>query len=138
LGARTGYVKSFSHRDVPLFEREFLGGPDDLRGFPYRGVGPKTQDRFHEPLGGKTFGFGVAEYSVKLSDIFRLVGFADAGFLNPRAINWKMRHYSVDLGVGMRIFLLKMPFRLDFAHPVKSDPGNRHKWRVAYSFGVSF
>src|SRR6266446_646399 len=36
---------------VPIFDRLFLGGSNNLRGFDFRDVGPK--DEFGEPLGGK-------------------------------------------------------------------------------------
>src|SRR5262249_12714675 len=38
--------------DVPIFERLYLGGSNNLRGFPYREVGP--QDETGEPIGGKS------------------------------------------------------------------------------------
>jgi len=38
--------------DVPIFEREFLGGANNLRGFDFRDVGPK--DVNGESVGGQT------------------------------------------------------------------------------------
>src|SRR6266404_5446757 len=43
---------------VPIFDRLFLGGSNNLRGFDFRDVGPK--DEFGEPLGGKSMGVMVA------------------------------------------------------------------------------
>ncbi len=138
VGAKTGYVKGFGGKEVPLFEREFLGGPDDLRGFDYREVGPKSNDRYREPLGGKTFAFGTTEYSIKVTRILRLASFFDIGFLNSKALDWRTSDYNANWGVGVRIFILNAPFRLDFAFPLKSDPYNKHKCKISYSFGVSF
>ena len=38
IGGKAGTVRGFGSQEVPLFEREFLGGPDDLRGFDYHEV----------------------------------------------------------------------------------------------------
>ena len=38
--------------EVPIYERLFLGGSNNLRGFPFREVGP--QDENGEPVGGQT------------------------------------------------------------------------------------
>src|SRR5690606_36295527 len=58
---RLGTVIPHSGADeVPFFDRYFLGGPYDLRGFDYRDVGPSEgSDR----IGGNSFGFVSAEYS---------------------------------------------------------------------------
>ena len=127
-----------------MFEREFLGGPDDLRGFDYHEVGPKTNDRYRENLGGKSFAFMKAEYSVKLSSIVRAVGFFDAGQVKGFSYTKpyedpKSGSFCSDAGLGLRIHVLGVPFRLDFAFPLKTDVYNKKKApHIAYSFGVSF
>ena len=37
--------------DVPIYERLFLGGSNNLRGFGFRDVGPKDENG--EPIGGQ-------------------------------------------------------------------------------------
>ena len=139
FGGKTGTVRGFGGKEVPLFEKEFLGGPDDLRGFEYRHVGPKSNDNFREPLGGKTFAFGKTEYSIKLHSIVRLVGFFDVGFLNEKHANWSVSDYNSDVGLGLRLFLLNAPLRLDFAFPLRTDSYNKKKAPYfSWSFGVSF
>lgn len=139
LGGKTGSLKGFGGKEVPLFEKEFLGGPDDLRGFDFREVGPKSNDRHREPLGGKTFTYGKAEYSIKIHSIVRLVSFFDVGFVNEKALDWRTKNYNSDWGVGVRLFVLNAPFRLDFAFPLKTDPYNKKKApHISWSFGVSF
>ncbi len=50
---RLGVVKEYGDSlDVPFYDRFFLGGQNNLRGFEYRDVGPKSL--FGEPIGGKT------------------------------------------------------------------------------------
>ena len=138
-GGKTGTVRGFGGKEVSLFEREFLGGTNDLRGFDGGDVGPKTSDKFHDCIGGKTFGFIKTEYSFKVHNLIRLVGFYDAGFVNKETGNWSVSDYNSDWGVGVRIHVMGVPFRIDFAFPLKTDKYNKNKGPViTYSFGVSF
>lgn len=142
IGGKMGTVRGFGGKTVPLFEREFLGGPDDLRGFDYHEVGPKSNDSYKENLGGQSFAFIKTEYSVKMNSILRVVGFFDAGkvkkFNNITAIK-DSGNFNSDAGFGLRIHVMGAPFRLDFAFPLKTDAYNKRKAPViAYSFGVSF
>lgn len=142
IGGKVGTVRGFGGKTVPLFEREFLGGPDDLRGFDYHEVGPKSNDKYHENLGGQTFGFIKTEYSVKMSSILRVVGFFDAGEVKKFGKITsapKSGSFNSDVGIGLRLHILNAPFRLDFAFPLQTDTYNKKKAPViAYSFGVSF
>lgn len=142
IGGKTGWMRGFSNREIPLFEREFLGGPDDLRGFDYREVGPKTNDKYRENLGGKSFAYLKTEYSVKTGAIVRVVGFFDVGQVkkvNDRYVAPKSGGWNSDAGIGLRIHVLGAPFRLDFSFPLKTDAYNKKKAPyIAYSFGVSF
>ena len=142
IGGKAGTVRGFGGKTVPLFEREFLGGPDDLRGFDYHEVGPKSNDKYRENLGGQNFAFVKTEYSVKLNSFVRVVGFFDAGevkkFGKITAIP-KSGNFNSDAGIGLRLHILNAPFRLDFAFPLQTDAYNKKKAPViAYSFGVSF
>ncbi|MDR0755662.1 MAG: outer membrane protein assembly factor BamA [Puniceicoccales bacterium] len=139
VGGKVGTVRGFGGKEVPLFEREFLGGPDDLRGFDSREVGPKTQDKFHDPLGGKSFAFSKIEYSAKVHSIVRLVGFFDVGFVNEKTFCWKSSGYNCNWGIGIRLHILGAPFCLNFAFPFKTDNYNKKKApHISYHFGVSF
>lgn len=142
IGGKVGMVRGFGGKQVPLFEREFLGGPDDLRGFDYHEVGPKTNDKYKENLGGTKFAFIKSEYSVKLNSIVRMVGFFDVGQVkefNYTQKDAKSGCFCSDTGIGLRIHIMGVPFRLDFAFPLKTDAYNKKKApHIAYSFGVSF
>ena len=143
VGAKTGYVQGLFGKNVSLYEREFLGGPDDLRGFDYHEVGPKARDKRDTNLGGKAFWFAKTEYSIKLHDIFRVIGFFDIGSLykvgNEKYALEKSGGINADAGFGFRIHILGTPLRLDFAFPLKTDPYNKKSApHIAYSFGTSF
>ncbi len=136
LVGRTGAIKGYQGRDVPLADRMFLGGPDNIRGFNYRDVGPK--DTKGQPIGGRTFAYASTEYSALLFDPVRLAVFYDIGFVNPEALNWSTKDFNSDWGVGLRIFILGSPLRLDLAFPMKTPASGSKNCKFQYSFGVVF
>jgi len=70
-----------STTDIPIFERIFLGGPNTVRGFEFRGLGP----HFHgDALGGAAAWYGNVEYVFPLFQKYlRGVFFLDYGNLAP-------------------------------------------------------
>ncbi len=78
VGGRFGVVSPYGNSDrPPIFERWFLGGLYSLRGFRYRQVGP--MDQFGEPLGGESYFYGSAEYSIPIIKYVRFLLFYDIG-----------------------------------------------------------
>jgi outer membrane protein insertion porin family len=65
--------------DVPFEERFYLGGLYSLRGFKFYGVSPR-QPGFTEPIGGDTYWFGSAEYSIPIIEQEHGVGVRFAVF----------------------------------------------------------
>ena len=55
--------------EVPFYDRFYLGGPETLRGFDFRDIGPRSLRILLIPLiidetaGGHTYGLFSAEYS---------------------------------------------------------------------------
>jgi outer membrane protein insertion porin family len=128
IDARGGVVAPYGDSShIPIYERWFLGGLYSLRGFRYRQVGP--QDEFGEPLGGDTYFFAGAEYSIPLAKIVRLAWFYDMGnvFANPYSFKLSNRQenfFEDDVGMGLRIVLPLgggMPLRVDWAFPITYD-----------------
>ena len=134
---------------VPLFDRSFLGGLYSLRGFRFREVGPK--DSFGEPIGGRTSWLASVEYSVPVTERFRLALFYDAGMVYQDAYSFSPEfEYRVDgeartgrtavyndnVGFGMRLELPIGPLRLDYGIPIHSDPGYEDSGR--FNFGVGW
>lgn len=122
---RTGVVDSFGDSNrVPLFDRFFLGGQYDLRGYDFREVGPRDNPFNNEPIGGGTFWFGSAEYTIPIVEQFRVAAFYDAG--NVYQDSWdfgSFGDYSDDWGIGIRIATPLGPLRLDYALPLTDSDG---------------
>jgi outer membrane protein insertion porin family len=122
--------------DVPFYNRYFLGGPQDLRGFEYRMVGPK--DPSGEPIGGKSYGFFSLEYSFDLVKPVRFAFFYDAGFVNQRAYDYNPSSYCDNFGFGLRLFVAGAPLSLDFGVPLTTDKFNKKGTQFNFSFGTRF
>ncbi|HEU0008409.1 MAG TPA: outer membrane protein assembly factor BamA [Verrucomicrobiae bacterium] len=134
LGARTGVADKFGNSDfVPIFERYFLGGLETLRGYRYRDVGP--QDEFGEPLGGDTFWFGTAEYSVPVIERIRFALFYDIGMVYEKPWHINFNNYADNWGFGLRLNLPIGPLRLDYGIPIHNSSGEAGTGRFQFSVG---
>lgn len=138
LLGRAGVVDSFGNTtDVPFFSKFYLGGPYTLRGFEYREVGPKDST-LHEPIGGNSYGFFSAEYSVDIVSPIRFALFYDAGFVNEKSYDFNPGNYNDNWGIGLRLFVAGAPLSLDFGIPLTSDKYNRKGNQFNFSFGTRF
>ena len=135
----TGVITPITIRytpDVPLYDKYFLGGPQDLRGFEFRGVGPK--DVTGEPIGGKSYAFFSLEYSFDLVKPVRFALFYDAGFVNATAYDFSPVNYNDNFGFGIRMFVAGAPLSLDFGIPLTGDHFNKKGAQFNFSFGTRF
>jgi outer membrane protein insertion porin family len=121
---------------VPFYDRYFLGGPQTLRGFEFRTVGPK--DASGEPTGGNTYGFLSLEYSMDIVKPVRFAVFYDAGFVNKDSYDFSPADYNDNFGVGLRLFVAGAPLSLDFGVPLTGDKFNKKGTQFNFSFGTRF
>jgi outer membrane protein insertion porin family len=124
-----------SGNDVPIYERLFLGGSNNLRGFPFREVGP--QDENGEPTGGKSMARATIEWTFPIIEKARGAIFYDTGFVNSNAWSFGFNHLASDIGVGIRLDLPIGPLRLDYGYPVMRDGyngGGHFNFNVGYQF----
>jgi outer membrane protein insertion porin family len=121
--------------DVPIFERLFLGGSNNLRGFPFREVGP--QDENGEPVGGKSMWRTTIEWTFPIIEKARGAVFYDTGFVNTSQWSFGFNHIASDIGVGLRLDLPIGPLRLDYGYPIQRDGyngGGHFNFSVGYQF----
>lgn len=137
IRGRSGFVESYGDSDrVPLFDRFFLGGIRDLRGYRFREVGP--QEPFEgddEPIGGNTYWFGSAEYRIPIIDRLKLALFYDIGMVQRDAFTWRFSDYNDNWGVGILLDLPIGPLRLDYGIPIRADRHNDSSGRFQFSAG---
>jgi len=124
-----------SGTEVPIFERLFLGGSNNLRGFPFREVGP--QDHNGEPIGGQSMSRATVELTFPIIEKARGAVFYDTGFVNTSAWSFGFNHIASDIGVGIRLDLPIGPLRLDYGYPIQRDGyngGGHFNFNVGYQF----
>jgi outer membrane protein insertion porin family len=133
-----GMVDSTDDDDVPIFDRQYLGGPRTLRGFEFRDVGPRDATS-KEVIGGNSMGWLSVEYTVPLFEQVRGAVFYDAGFVNEDSFDFSPGDYYSDYGVGLRLNLPFGPLAFDYALPVEApdaeaDKGGQFNFYLDYKF----
>jgi outer membrane protein insertion porin family len=121
---------------VRIYDRLFLGGSNDLRGFAFRDVSPR--DINGEPLGGQSLARVTVEYTVPIIEKARAAVFYDTGFVNAAAWDFNTNHIVSDVGVGLRLDLPIGPIRIDYGIPIEKDvnkgSGGKFNFNVGYQF----
>jgi outer membrane protein insertion porin family len=145
--------------DVRIFDRLFLGGSNNLRGFDFRDVGPKDYNK--EPLGGKSMARTTVEWTFPIIEKARGAIFYDIGFVNPDAWDFSEEtqfipakprpvgstkpprvpisydNIASDFGFGIRLDLPIGPLRLDYGIPVQKA-GTTGSGKFNFSVGYQF
>jgi outer membrane protein insertion porin family len=149
--------------NVPIFDRLYLGGSNNLRGFIFRDVSPKDSDK--QPIGGQSLARATAELTFPIVAKTRGAFFYDVGFVNvdawdfapetqqvPRGANAIQKalrfgnpvtprstynNLASDFGFGLRLDLPIGPLRLDYGIPV-TNAGNTTNGKFNFSVGYQF
>ncbi len=111
-----------SDKEVPIFERCYLGGQGDLRGFRYRDVGMIDEKLAgDETMGGKSSAYAQFEVTIPLIESIRFATFVDVGFVHKDSFDFEPSEFAADYGIGLRINLPMGPLAVDYAIPFKKD-----------------
>ncbi|MGB0992620.1 MAG: outer membrane protein assembly factor BamA, partial [Akkermansiaceae bacterium] len=142
LNVRGNVTVADTHGDskfVPIFDREALGGPHNLRGFENRDVGPRDAAT-GEVLGGNTSAYASVEYTFPLIDRVRGAVFYDIGVVNGKSWDFGNGFYH-DAGFGLRLNLPFGPLAIDYAIPLgtpngqeAADKGGQFQFYLDYKF----
>ena len=135
LVGRTGVADSLQSEDVPFYDRYYLGGLYSLRGFKYRSISPREPE-INEPIGGDTYWFGSAEYSIPIIERLRFAVFYDIGNVAARPYDFNLDNLNDNWGFGLRLNLPIGPLRLDYGIPIHHDEFNSGSGR--FQFGVGY
>ncbi|MDD5628839.1 MAG: BamA/TamA family outer membrane protein [Elusimicrobia bacterium] len=144
LGAsnRVSYVSQFGEtKEVPVFERFFIGGQDTLRGYNATG-----EAGF--PTGGKVYDILNIELGVPLArerkkSIVKIVAFFDMGGSWDRVkdisarVGSGLRDLKTDAGIGIRFVTPAFPIRLDWGYGFNHRPGER-LYQINFGMGNLF
>ncbi len=136
---RIGMIVPYgSSEKVPFYDRFYLGGPDSLRGFDYRDIGPRDEDDADESVGGNTYGLLSLEYVFRLAEPLGLAVFYDLGFVNEDDYDFSFSDYADNLGIGARIMILGSPLNINLAVPITDPTGKGGRTQTNFSFGTRF
>jgi outer membrane protein insertion porin family len=140
LVGRTGIAKNLQSGDVPFQERFYLGGLYSMRGFKFYNISPR-QPGFSEPIGGDSYWFGSAEYSIPIIEQEHGIGvrfavFYDIGSVEAKPFKWTLDNFDDNWGVGLRLNLPIGPIRLDYGIPIHHDQYNGSSGQ--FQFGVGY
>jgi len=129
LNGEVGVVETWGGGgDVPIYDRLYLGGSNNLRGFRYRDVGPK--DRNGEPIGGNTLWRATIEYTFPIVEKIRGALFYDVGAIEGTV--------NSDVGIGVRLDLPIGPVRIDYGIPIQADKWNDSSGKFNFNIGYQF
>jgi outer membrane protein insertion porin family len=146
VDGHAGTENSIGGGQIPFYDRYYLGGEYDLRGFKYRNIGPREANSsvggqyFTEPIGGDSYYFGSIEYSLPIIEKagsfgLRLAVFYDVGSvgINPWSFSG---NFDDDYGVGIRLNIPHLgPLRLDYGIPITHDKWNGTSGQFQFSAG---
>jgi outer membrane protein insertion porin family len=154
LNGEVGVVSNWNNDSiVPIFDRLYLGGASNLRGFRFRDVGPK--DDQGNALGGNTLARLTVEYTIPIIERVRFAVFYDGGFVNPGSWSFSPQKvpttppggsnngkfsggYNQDIGIGVRLDLPIGPIRLDYGYPIQEDSFSSKSGQFQFSVGYQF
>jgi outer membrane protein insertion porin family len=125
----------FQGSNTPVYERQWAGGFQSMRGFQFRGISPMAPDGIK--IGGDFLMLNSLEYQIpiKANDQIYFVTFVDTGTVESRP---EIKDYRVSVGAGIRFvvpMLGPVPIALDFGFPIVKGPGDQEQ---VFSFWIGF
>lgn len=123
-GAALLNIQGAAAEELPIDSRVFNGGPNSVRAFAERELGPVTKGG--TPLGGTSALFANAEFSYEVYPNLEFAFFGDIGSIG-RGSNSSTFDVDSDfrpaIGVGLRYKLPFGPIRIDYGHNVGKREG---------------
>jgi len=128
---RLGFIPN----EAPIFERFYAGGTGTMRGFEFRGVGPREGST---PIGGDFVALAAAEYQFPIFEK-NLSGvlFFDTGTVERRIT---LTTWRAAVGFGIRFtvpFFGPVPFSFDFGFPISKGDDDETEI-FSFSIGTAF
>jgi len=120
---------------VGITERFFLGGTEDLRGFRFRGAGPKDPGEDDMAIGGSTKILVQNELRYPVYKALKGVVFVDAGTLSRHAFDLDSLRLSAGLGIRLEFPVLRLS--LDFAKAILKEDDDDTRL-VHFKIGSTF
>jgi outer membrane protein insertion porin family len=123
--------------------RFFTGGSSTVRGYEVRDIGPRARkmwlfDDEMDPIGGEMRLLNNLELRYKLTDVFRLYTFVDAGGVWKETGDFNLGDMKYSAGIGFGADVPRLgPVRVDYAVPINPED-YQGSGRLHLSTGFSF
>lgn len=141
IHGKSGFVWRNTDKDLPDYERFYLGGINSLRGFQWDDLSPKEINRFgyESSVGGNKFvqfNFECVFPIIKNTG-FKGVVFYDTGDVYNEGENIKMDDLRESIGFGFRWYSPMGPLRLEYGHilnPEEDEDNGRWEFTMGSAF----
>lgn len=130
-----GFAQGWGGKEVPIFERFFLGGATSLRGQRTRSVGPK--DATGAVIGGDKELLFSTELIIPIFTRFRFALFFDAGNAYGFGTDFDPTDLRLSAGAGFRFFSPLGPLRLDYGFNLDRQKGEK-SGQINFTVGSPF
>ncbi len=136
--AAGGYVDKLSGKDLPDYEKFYLGGINTLRGFERDDLAPRDADG--SPVGGDKyvqFNFELRFPLVEEAGVYGVAFFDTGGvYLDSQDINFSDLRRSA--GVGFRWLSPMGPIRLEYGWILDPEPTDHGAGKFEFAMGAAF
>jgi outer membrane protein assembly factor BamA len=129
-------VRQFTEQvpNVPIYDRLYLGGSNNLRGFRFRDISPK--DNNNQPIGGQTMWRATGEITFPIVEKARGAIFSDVGVVNAGPWTFGVEDIDIQRGpnqIATHIFQVEQ-----FRAGKGPNPGPLTPRRTVESLGSDF
>lgn len=137
-----GYIDDLSGFILPDYERFYIGGIDNLRGYDWRDISPKEINPFGyvSVVGGSKYAVLSLEFLLPVAEDsgVNLLAFYDAGNVYGDDDDFDIGNFRQSVGGGIRWFSPMGPIRLEYAYPLDTKPGEESGGRWEFVMGYAF
>jgi len=134
------FIKPLGNSSIPYWERFYMGGERDIRGYEIYQIGPRNE--LGTVIGGEKSLILNAEYIIQVGEgsPLYLIAFYDRGNTVLKNQKLSLKNMYSSTGLEARIFVpaLRVPFRLIFAYnnpKIYSDDSN---FAFRFAIGTTF
>ncbi|MBN2200021.1 MAG: outer membrane protein assembly factor BamA [Candidatus Aminicenantes bacterium] len=124
--------------DVPFWEKLYLGGERNIRGYEIYSIGPRSVNGTN--MGGEKSFVLNAEYSMAVGGPLYLILFHDMGNAWSRDQEITLKNIYTSTGLEARIFVpaLRVPFRLIFSYNNRKIRADDNNFAFRFAIGSTF
>lgn len=123
---------------VPYYERIYLGGEQNIRGFNVYTISPRSDSGY--AIGGTKAFYINTEYTIPINEQLSLGLFCDVGNVYDEYSSMDFKDVYSSLGLEIKVFvpMLNVPFRLIFAYNPRTITGEDPHFAFRFGIGPSF